>query len=367
MVEGIGLGLSRRFYENFVAPIIQRRFPNLPHAAARLGLGSEVLGYDTAMSADHDYGPCVQIFVPAENFDDVASALLADLDAALPETFEGLLVRYPTAMRPPSGVSGQGMLGSSHGAEFYTLDAWCDRFLGRRFDGALAPADWLGVSDHLFLAVTAGAVFRDDLLDLTRLRQRLDYFPRDVWLYRLAAQWGRIAEDRAYVGRAGEVGDELGSRIVAARMVGNMMRLALLIERRYAPYPKWFGTAFGRLESAPVLGGLFTAALDAARWEEREARLYDACAALAELQLARNIPGAIPPVAGRIHDRPFRFVDTVGIAASIRSAIDDAALRDVPGFGGADQFLGNFVLAVPDWSRTATEGLLHSIKPMTAG
>jgi len=340
MVEGIGLGLSRRFYENLVAPIMHRRFPNLPHAAARLGIGSEVLGYDTPMSADHDYGPCVQIFLPAENFDDVAAAL---------------------------GVSGQGMLGSSQGAEVYTLDAWCDRFLGRRFDRALTPADWLGVSEHVFLAVTGGAVFRDDLLDLTRLRRRLDYFPRDVWLYKLAAQWGRIAEDRAYVGRAGEVGDELGSRIVAARMVGNMMRLALLIERRYAPYPKWFGTAFGRLGNAPVLGDLLSAALDATRWEEREARLYDACAALAELQLARDIPGAIPPVEGRIHDRPFRFVDTVRIAESIRCAIDDAALRDMPGFGGADQFLGNFVLAVPDWSRTATEGLLRSIKPMTAG
>ncbi|TBG07147.1 DUF4037 domain-containing protein [Rhizobium leguminosarum] len=47
--------------------------------------------------------------------------------------------------------------------------------------------------------------------------------------------WNRIAEERAYVGRAGDVGDELGSRIIAARMVGNIMRLAMLIERRYAP------------------------------------------------------------------------------------------------------------------------------------
>lgn len=31
------------------------------------------------------------------------------------------------------------------------------------------------------------------------------------------------------------------------------MRLAMLVERRYAPYPKWFGTAFARLPCAPEL------------------------------------------------------------------------------------------------------------------
>ena len=67
MEQGIGLGLSRRFYEALVAPRINSVFPDLPHAAARIGLGSEVLGFDTASSADHDYGPCVQIFLPPEN------------------------------------------------------------------------------------------------------------------------------------------------------------------------------------------------------------------------------------------------------------------------------------------------------------
>ncbi|MFI7996080.1 DUF4037 domain-containing protein, partial [Acinetobacter baumannii] len=64
------------------------------------------------------------------------------------------------------------------------------------------------------MTVTAGAVFQDDFGEVTALRNRLSYFPRDVWLYKLAAQWGRIAEERAYIGRTGDVGDELGSRVI---------------------------------------------------------------------------------------------------------------------------------------------------------
>ena len=44
-------------------------------------------------------------------------------------------------------------------------------------------------------------------------------------VHALAVQWGRIAEERAYVGRAGSVGDEIGSSLIAARMVENIIRL----------------------------------------------------------------------------------------------------------------------------------------------
>jgi hypothetical protein len=48
----------------------------------------------------------------------------------------------------------------------------------------------------------------------------------------------------------------LGSRIVAARQVRELMRPGFLLERNYWPYPKWFGTAFGRLElrDEPLVG-----------------------------------------------------------------------------------------------------------------
>ncbi|MFE9889759.1 hypothetical protein [Streptomyces scopuliridis] len=42
-----GLELSRILYEEAVRPLLDDAFPGLRHAAARVGTGSEVLGFDT--------------------------------------------------------------------------------------------------------------------------------------------------------------------------------------------------------------------------------------------------------------------------------------------------------------------------------
>lgn len=71
--------------------------------------------------------------------------------------FEGVLVRYPTVVRPQPEASGRGMMGSDHGVEFYTLDAWCLKFLGRTFPAEPTTLDWLSYPEQLFLMVSAGA------------------------------------------------------------------------------------------------------------------------------------------------------------------------------------------------------------------
>src|SRR5205085_1875436 len=128
--------------------------------------------------------------------------------------------------------------------------------------------------------------------------------PRDIWLLRLATEWEAIGEERAFVGRTGELGDALGSRIIASRLIEHLMRIAFLIERRYAPYPKWFGTAFARLESAAALRPLLAEALEAADWQQREAAIARAAAHLADLQLERDIPGAVAPRIAPYFTRP---------------------------------------------------------------
>lgn len=359
MTQGIGLGLSQRFYESHVAPVIRQHFPDLPHTACRIGWGSEVLGYDTDLSADHDYGPCVQILLAEDSFPSTAQALMRHFGEGLPATFEGWPVRFSRNVRPPKTHPELGLLGADHGVELYTLSAWCKQFLRREFGTGLTVRDWLSYPEQFFLLVTAGGVFRDDLGELTALRDRLAYFPRDVWLYKLAAQWGRIAEERAYVGRTGDVGDEIGSRIIASRMVENIMRLGMLIERRYAPYPKWLGTAFGRLDCATDLIPLLEHVLSAQSWQEREASLLKACKFMAELQVRSDIPGAIAPIAGTLHGRPYRFIDSLKIGEALRAAISDDDVRSLPECGAADQFISsNYVLAAPHYTRAATTSLL---------
>lgn len=361
MKEGPGLSLSRRYYETAVAPVLSRHFADLPHAAARIGRGSEVLGYDTKMSADHDFGPCVQIFLPEAEFSKAATDVMCVLEASLPERFDGWVVRYRSNTRPPSSDKQlAGMLGSDHGVELYTLSAWCERFLQRQFPDAPSVQDWLCCSEQLFLMVTAGAVFRDDVGELSGLRHRLDYFPDDIWLYKLSAQWRLIAIDRPYVGRSGDAGDDIGSRVIAARMVDNIMRLALLIERRYAPYPKWLGTAFSRLECANSLTPCVAKVLSANDWRDREQGLIESCSLLAHLQIDRSIPGATAPVLQTLHGRPFRFVDSIAISDGLREAIADPYVRQLPQFGAADQILtANAALSVPRLAKAAWLGVLN--------
>ena len=68
--------------------------------------------------------------------------------------------------------------------------------------------------------------------------------------------------------RAGFVGDELGSSLIAARLVRDVMLLCFLMERQYAPYAKWFGTAFMRLQAGPELAPLLHQALRAETYQD---------------------------------------------------------------------------------------------------
>ena len=61
----------------------------------------------------------------------------------------------------------------------------------------------------------------------------------------------------------------------------DLMRLCFLMERRYAPYTKWFGTAFSRLDAAPVLIPSLQGVLRAGTWQERERHLCAAYEAVA--------------------------------------------------------------------------------------
>ena len=106
-----GLKLSRLFYQSEVKPILDHAFPRLPHAAALIGWGSEVLTFPQQRS----------------------------------------------------------------------------------------------------LEFTSGEVYYDSLGQLSKARERFRYYPRDIWLYMMAAQWIRIAQEEALVGRTARLVREIAS------------------------------------------------------------------------------------------------------------------------------------------------------------
>jgi hypothetical protein len=214
--------------------------------------------------------------------------------------------------------------------------------LARDPEQPLRPVDWLALPQQHLIEITAGAVYHDGLGALGPLREQFAYYPHDIWLYLLAAQWTRIAQEEAFMGRCGDVGDELGARLVAARLGRDLMRLCFLMERRYAPYTKWFGTAFARLVCGPACGPAFVSVLEAASWREREQRLARAYALVAGMHNALRLT---PPLATEVspyYDRPYltphagRFADA--LARAVRDDEVRAVIARVGLIGGIDQW-----------------------------
>jgi hypothetical protein len=315
-----GRALSAALYRDVVAPTLGP----LRHAAALLGWGSDVLGYDTERSTDHGWGPRMQLFVDAG---DVADATARVTDA-LPETFGG----WPTHF-------GWDEVAVRSWVEVGTLRTWIVARLGYWPGASVATLDWLLTSQQHLLEVTGGAVFHDDHGDLTRVRATLAWYPHDIWLWLLACQWQRISQEESFVGRAAEVGDDLGSRIIAARLARDLMRLGFLLERRYAPYGKWLGTAFAALDIAGELGPAIERALTALNHPERERGLVDAYEIVGRRHNALALTTPLDPSARRYHSRPFRVLHAERFVAACLDEIHDPDLRRFPLVGSVDQFV----------------------------
>lgn len=330
-----GIELSRAFYEEIVAPWLAALAPALSYSAALIGYGSELLGFDDETSRDHNWGPRVHIHLTAADFRDHARPLLGEFARIMPETFRGEPIGWRS--RPHPAASGSDAIGAiEHGLEFHTIEGRLEAHFGLRSLDGLTAIDWLGFPEQKLLAFTAGAVFRDDDGRLTALRKQLAYFRDDVWFYRIACQWQRIAEEQAFVGRAGQVDDDLGSRLVAGRLVRDVMALAFLIERRYAPYAKWFGTGFSRLPIASRLAPHLEQALRAMDWVERGEALAAAYLVLATEQEQKGI-APFKPLIGPYHTRPFITINADDAAAAAMAAIADPDLRSRPLIGAVDQ------------------------------
>jgi hypothetical protein len=320
-----GVELAGLFYAEAVRPVLG----DLPHAAARVGPGSDVLGYDSARSTDHDWGPRLELFV-APGVD--GAALSRRLRHELPKRFRGWSTHFE-----PAGARVRSMAGTDGPVDHYVrvteLGAWCGELLGFDPRAGVGVRDWLGTPWQRLAEVTGGAVFHDDSGELTAVRERLRWYPDDVWRYVLACQWRRIAQEEAFVGRTAEAGDDFGSRLVAARLSRDVARLLLLLGRRWPPYEKWLGRAVAPDPAAVHLA----AALAAGGVEERQAQLCTAYELAGERQNALGLAAPVPATRRGYFDRPYQVIGADRFADALLTAITDPGLRRLPLIGIVSQ------------------------------
>lgn len=340
-----GLELSKAFYLEAVKPILEADFPSLTYAAGLIGPGSEVLGFDTEMSSDHCWGPRMILFVNEEDL-----LLSADIDNALRKQLPPEIRGYWTNRGEPNPADNgtwhlERTAGEiNHGVQIETLRKYLLDYLGFEVNDEIDVIDWLTFPSQKLRTLESKNIFHDDI-GATEVLSEFAYYPHDVWLYQLASVWNRISQEEHLMGRAGLVGDEIGSAIVASRLVRDLMNLCFLMERQYAPYPKWFGTAFSRLESAAYLSPIFTEVLAGRAWKERERHLVAAYQYVTDMHDSLGITEPINAKPGDFFGRPFKVIHLHGMfSEKIAEQICDPTLKGlVEGrlVGGIDMISDN--------------------------
>ena len=336
-----GRELSGLLFAEVVRPILAAGFPSLNYAAALIGTGSEVLGFDDDMSRDHDFGPRMFIFL--RSADSAArEAIHAALDRELPTAFRGFAVDMPKSrLSARFNVDGRQR---SHRVIPLVFDEFVAIHFGPSTDISWDVVDWLTVSSQSLLEFTAGEVFHDGPRELTTWREHLSWYPHDVWLYLLAAGWQRIREEEHLWQRAGWRGDELGAGVLGARLVRDVIRQCFLIERRYAPYPKWLGRAFAALACAREMSPLLQRALYAGSWPQRGASLLAAFEMLAELHNDLGITAPLATGVAPFMDRPFPVIYGGRFVRALTEVISDPVVKALATntlIGNVDQWSDN--------------------------
>ncbi len=281
-----GLDLSRRYYKEYGEPMLREQFPDLvPYLAVGLaGSGSECLGYDDAISEDHDFEPGFCLWLPGEDVVDRKTAFrLERAYAALPAEFEGYR-RSPVA---PVGGARRGVLRME---DFFREKTGSP-------DGDLTAEDWLRVPAAALGEAVNGEVFADPYGEFTRVRARLAVFPRDVRRKRLAGQLLTMAQSGQYnYQRCLDHGEEGAAQLAAAAFVRSAISAVFLLNDRYEPYYKWAFRALRELpvlsELEPILVGLLTTPNDPETSFRKYTDIETVCVAVIDALLDRDLTKA---------------------------------------------------------------------------
>ena len=330
-----GLNLARRFYKEAVLPVMERSYPDVQYSAALIGHGSEVLGYDTSMSSDHHWGPRCQLFLKAEDYSAKACRIKDELSWKLPLEFMGYPVNFGEPDPEDNGtqlLQSKGNHPVNHRVEIYTIEDYLKNYLGVTTDSSrafnLSFAEWLSLPQQKLRTLVSGHVFYD-ALGIGIIRDYLKWYPDDVWFYLMASNWYRISQEEHLMGRAGYVGDELGSALIGARLVRDIMRLAFYMEKQYPPYAKWLGTAFAQLQCASVLTPLLRQSLTSDSWTQREIFLCDAFEYCAQLHNDLGLTESLNTKVRLFFGRPFKVLKADRFTNALVERIENPIIKSL--------------------------------------
>ena len=273
-----GIELCRAFYEEIGAPVLNEQFADvLPSLAVGItGSGSECFGFDDEVSKDHDFEPAFCIFVP-DNLDRKTEFNLERAYAKLPKEFKG----FKRARLGPVG-------GGRHGV--IKIGDFFEAKTGRR-DGELTLGDWLTLSENSLFEATNGEIFFDNPGEITKIRERLSYFPSDIRLKKLAGHLLLMGQSGQYnFPRCISRGDTAAAQLSVIEFVKSVMNAAFLLHKKYMPYYKWRFRALrelGEIELAEKLEFLISS--DNKNPDEKAKMIESICGKIGEMLAGQGL------------------------------------------------------------------------------
>lgn len=240
--------------------MIRKQFSGITEriATGLVGYGSECFGFDDEISRDHDYGPSFCIWLPREVYRQYGEQMQAAYDA-LPKEFMGCAARVEEEQ-------GKGRVGVLCMEDFYL------GILGRDSVPGMAE-EWFAVAEPALATATNGEVFEDLCGKFTEIREGLlAYYPREVWLKKLAESLARAAQAGQYnYARAMKRGERIAAEIALTEFVKEAMQIVYLLNKKYAPFYKWMHRGMKALavcsEIGDMLSLLYQIPDPAAAWE----------------------------------------------------------------------------------------------------
>ncbi len=173
-----GLKLCKLFYNKEVRPILSKELPNLRYSAAVIGWGSEVLGFDTALSRDHHWGPRVLLFLSRPDYLKLKDRINESLSNTLPYQFHGYSTNFskpePNGVRHAIKIT-RGPV--NHMVQIFTLKSFFEARLGFDPSKKIGVTDWLTIPQQRLLEIVSGEVYHDGLGQLRKLRAKLKFYP----------------------------------------------------------------------------------------------------------------------------------------------------------------------------------------------
>jgi hypothetical protein len=322
-----GLELNKGFYADIVKPLLDKKYPNLAYTAALLGYGSDVLGFDTEISMDHNWGPRLQLFVDDKN---LIPELNNYFSFELPVLYKNFPVNFSKA-----GYDGTvrmeftGKKPVNHLIEIITFEDYLKNNYLIDKTNHFIYKDWLHFTDQNLIEITSGSVFHDGLKKVNNTRGELKFYPLDICKLRLAVVWNYISNKEAFIGRSAALNDYIGLRINANRIINYLIKILFYLENKYIPYSKWFGHSFKQLNVYSSVGDIVMDLLK----ENVPEKIEDTICILYEKVIEKhNENEELPHLKNKrrhYFNRPYKVIFAENIVGELLNSIHDEEIKKI--------------------------------------